>query len=399
MANRNPSEPFKRAVAAAVRSLAGEPELEVNFSSEPPALKGLKARLPSPPRNLQPQEVALVRGVGDAYALRKAYHDEKLNAQLPAAVAEATAIFEAAENARVEAIGALAMEGVRAKSRRPAGTAAGGARAWAGRAASEEAPLADVVGLMVRESPHRRSAARPARRRGRSVAALHRGTRRQRSRQAARRDARPEGLCPPHPHHPQSISAMGDDSDAGRRRRRRRREMPRTRATGEEQESQEQGETGEAEFTEERGEEGEDADSRNAAREQSEDLADAEEAEDGMQAQPRATSLSPHQENWGYKIYTAAIRRRDFRARSLRRRGTDAPAQFPRSATGADAGRGVAAGQQAAAPAAGAAEPPLGIRSGRRHARYLAPAPHHHRSRCIPSPSSARRTPISATRW
>ena len=48
MKPENPSEPFKRAVAVAVRSLAGEPELEVNFSSEPPALKGLKARLPSP---------------------------------------------------------------------------------------------------------------------------------------------------------------------------------------------------------------------------------------------------------------------------------------------------------------------------------------------------------------
>ena len=41
----SPSEPFKRAVATAVRSLAGEPDLEVNFSSEPPSLKGLKARL------------------------------------------------------------------------------------------------------------------------------------------------------------------------------------------------------------------------------------------------------------------------------------------------------------------------------------------------------------------
>ena len=46
MKPETPSEPFKRAVAVAVRSLAGEPELEVNFSSEPPSLKGLKARLP-----------------------------------------------------------------------------------------------------------------------------------------------------------------------------------------------------------------------------------------------------------------------------------------------------------------------------------------------------------------
>ena len=48
MKPENPSEPFKRAVTAAVRSMAGEPELEVAFSSEPPTLKGLKARLPAP---------------------------------------------------------------------------------------------------------------------------------------------------------------------------------------------------------------------------------------------------------------------------------------------------------------------------------------------------------------
>ena len=32
----NPAEPFKRAVTAAVRSLAGEPDMEVNFSAERP---------------------------------------------------------------------------------------------------------------------------------------------------------------------------------------------------------------------------------------------------------------------------------------------------------------------------------------------------------------------------
>ena len=108
----SPSEPFKRAVSVAVRSLAAEPELEVNFSSEPPSLKGLKARLPSPHRNLPPQDVALVRGIGDAYALRKAYHDEKINNQFRPASPEGAAAFEAAEQARVEAIGSIAMKGV-----------------------------------------------------------------------------------------------------------------------------------------------------------------------------------------------------------------------------------------------------------------------------------------------
>ena len=141
----SPSEPFKRAVSVAVRSLAAEPELEVNFSSEPPSLKGLKARLPSPHRNLPAQDVALVRGIGDAYALRKAYHDEKINNQFRPASPEGAAAFEAAEQARVEASGAIAMKGVAAN------LAAGVEqrllnRGLAKARARDEAPLADVLG-------------------------------------------------------------------------------------------------------------------------------------------------------------------------------------------------------------------------------------------------------------
>ena len=54
-----------------------------------------------------------MRGTGDAYALRKAYHDDKIDAHFRPSGADSAAIFEAAEQARVEAIGALAMEGVR----------------------------------------------------------------------------------------------------------------------------------------------------------------------------------------------------------------------------------------------------------------------------------------------
>ncbi|HEX4179056.1 MAG TPA: cobaltochelatase subunit CobT, partial [Rhizomicrobium sp.] len=145
-----PSEPFKRAVTVAVRSLAAEPELEVNFTSEPPSLKGLKARLPSPHRNLSAQDIALVRGTGDAYALRKAYHDEKINSQFRPASPEGAAVFEAAEQARVEAIGSLAMKGVAANltaglEHRLLG------RGMAKARVKDDVPLADVLGLMVRE--------------------------------------------------------------------------------------------------------------------------------------------------------------------------------------------------------------------------------------------------------
>src|SRR5262249_42951399 len=112
MKPESPTEPFKRAVATAVRSLSGEPELEVTWSAEPPSLRGLKARLPQPSRNLPPNEVAIVRGAGDAYALRRAYHEETVHDQFRPQSAEGAAIFEAAEQARVEAIGSLAMKGV-----------------------------------------------------------------------------------------------------------------------------------------------------------------------------------------------------------------------------------------------------------------------------------------------
>lgn len=146
----NPVEPFKRAVTAAVRSLAGEPDMEVNFSAEQPALKGLKARLPLPSRNLPPHEVALVRGAGDAYALRRAYHEDRVHDQYRPQSNDAAEIFEAAEQARVEAIGSLSMKGVAdnlAVSLEARCVAKG-----LGRARDRsEAPLAEALSLIMRE--------------------------------------------------------------------------------------------------------------------------------------------------------------------------------------------------------------------------------------------------------
>ena len=113
MKNENPSDPFKRAVAVAVRSIAGEPELEVTFSPEAPMLRGKKARLPLPSRSLPAEEVAAVRGAGDGYALKLAYHEDRIDREMKPMGGDASAIFDAAEQARVEAIGALAMPGVK----------------------------------------------------------------------------------------------------------------------------------------------------------------------------------------------------------------------------------------------------------------------------------------------
>ena len=81
-----------------------------------------------------------------------------------------------------------------------------------------------------------------------------------------------------------------------------------------------------------------------------------------------------------YKPYTVKFDEVDHGRGALRRRGADAPARLSRQAARASAGRRGAARQPPAAPADGAAEPLLAVRSGGGRARSRAPAAHHHRS-------------------
>jgi cobaltochelatase CobT len=108
----SPAEPFKRAVSGCMRALARQPELEVTFAAERPGLAGGKARLPEPPRKLNAQDVAIVRGHADSMALKLACHDPAVHRRNMPGGQQARAVFEAVEQARVEAIGARRMEGV-----------------------------------------------------------------------------------------------------------------------------------------------------------------------------------------------------------------------------------------------------------------------------------------------
>src|SRR6516225_4770950 len=108
----SPTEPFKRAVTGCLRAIARKPELEVAFAAERPGIVGGKARLPEPPRKLNAAEAAIVRGHADAIALKLACHDPKVHRKLVPGGQQARAVFEAVEQARVEAIGARRMAGV-----------------------------------------------------------------------------------------------------------------------------------------------------------------------------------------------------------------------------------------------------------------------------------------------
>ena len=108
-----PPEPFKRALAHAARSLAEAPDLEIVYSGEAPSLVGRRATLPHPPRDLNGREAARIRGIADRFALRLAHHDEAGHARARPVDTAAGAVFEALEQARLEAIGATALGGVR----------------------------------------------------------------------------------------------------------------------------------------------------------------------------------------------------------------------------------------------------------------------------------------------
>jgi cobaltochelatase CobT len=103
---------FRNAVAGAMRAIAGKPDLEVNFSTDKPALTGNTARLPEPPRRLGAADVAVTRGIGDSMALKLASHDAGVHRKYAPEGADARAVFDAVEGARCDALGAQAMAGV-----------------------------------------------------------------------------------------------------------------------------------------------------------------------------------------------------------------------------------------------------------------------------------------------
>ena len=302
MKPENPSEPFKRAVGTAVRALSGEPELEITFSAEPPALRGLKARLPLPSRNLPPSEVAVVRGAGDAYALRRAHHEDRVHDQFKPQSADAAAVFESAEQARVEAIGALAMKGVAQN------LAAGLEQRLTQRGLSRarvkaDVPIADALGLMVREKltgeapPDSMRYAvdlwRPfiEENAGKDLEKLGNTLRDQAAfAKLTRTILRDLKLS-------DEFDADEASEDSGEGENSENQEQD-----GEDQDSSSESQSSEADLQESEGEEG-DEEAAEMRAEQTDELSDAEEPEDGMKPHRPEQPFS-HQDEWGYKVHT-----------------------------------------------------------------------------------------------
>ncbi len=146
----NAAEPFKRALSGCIRSIAGDAEVEVAFANERPGITGERIRLPEISKRPTRQELAVTRGLGDSMALRKACHDARIHATMSPQGADARVIFDAVEQARVEAIGSLRMEGV-AKNLSSMLEEKYSKANFGAISKQADAPLGEAVALLVRE--------------------------------------------------------------------------------------------------------------------------------------------------------------------------------------------------------------------------------------------------------
>ena len=144
------SEPLKRAVSTCVRAVAEDRDLEVGFSRDKPVMTGQTVRLPELTRKPTPEEISILRGLGDAMALRRASHSARVHSRHMPESEDARLVYDAAEQARVEALGARAMTGM--GDNLASMLEDRYARANMGSITTrDDAPMQDAVAMLIRE--------------------------------------------------------------------------------------------------------------------------------------------------------------------------------------------------------------------------------------------------------
>ncbi|MEM7252751.1 MAG: cobaltochelatase subunit CobT [Pseudomonadota bacterium] len=144
-------EDFRSVTAATVRAVGRNRDMEVQFGPVHPSRVGNTVHLPAPPKNLDYQEVVRIRGEADSVALRERYHDAKLHRSRAPSDETASAVFDAIEQVRCEALGTRHMAGL-ASNLDAALEAHCKARGYGEIAQGENAPLPEVLRLLAREA-------------------------------------------------------------------------------------------------------------------------------------------------------------------------------------------------------------------------------------------------------
>jgi cobaltochelatase CobT len=147
----NALEEFRRVTGAAMRAISGKSDLQVNFAPGAPALIGTEARLPPPAKHMPTNEIAQTRGEADAISLKLRHHSARVHAREAPKSPLARDVFNAVEQARVEAIGARRMVGVRSNLRAALEEQCR-VKGFSRSQTRDQAALPDVLRLLVREA-------------------------------------------------------------------------------------------------------------------------------------------------------------------------------------------------------------------------------------------------------
>ena len=145
------AERFKEVLSIAMKSMALDPELAVTFGNDQPQLLGHRVKLPQISGAADAHDIAITRGLADSFTLKKANHSEAVHGRYQPEGKNARAMFEAVEQARIEALGARAMPGVAANLSAMLDDRYG--RIVVNRPSSnrKDTPLEEAVGLILRE--------------------------------------------------------------------------------------------------------------------------------------------------------------------------------------------------------------------------------------------------------
>ncbi len=150
MAQETPLDRFKAVLGGASRALADEPEVELAFTADAPAQSGKHIKVPMPARTLPADQVAEARGFADSFALRLRHHNNALHLKTAPHDAVARAVFDAAETARVEALGSRGYAGIAANLNHALDLRLRSDPITRART-RDEVPLSTAIQLLVRE--------------------------------------------------------------------------------------------------------------------------------------------------------------------------------------------------------------------------------------------------------
>ncbi|MEH6558015.1 MAG: hypothetical protein V7708_09485 [Oceanicoccus sp.] len=103
---------FKQAVTSTMKAISANDQLDVSFGPGKAYLQGNRARVPLPDNNMTGEQLAVLRGTSDHFALKIRFHNDEKHREKSPHTRLAQEVFDSVEDARIESIGSYLMKGV-----------------------------------------------------------------------------------------------------------------------------------------------------------------------------------------------------------------------------------------------------------------------------------------------